>query len=178
MRFLIRFVFALVLTAMSVTSCGDRRGDRFVACMDSLYQQNPQAAIDSIDSFMAHESPSRRNRMTLSLYRLRAQNSADIPFKSDSVARLVVEYFDEHGTVQQQMSAYYVLGSVYRDLGNSPEALAQYQHAVELADTTSTDTDYNCCSVYMGKLAMCFILSLPSMKRVRRMAWRRSTLIG
>lgn len=80
--------------------------------------------------------------MTLELYRLRAQNSADIPFKSDSVARLVAEYFDEHGTVQQQMSAYYALGSVYRDLGNSPEALAQYQHAVELADTTSTDTDY------------------------------------
>lgn len=101
MRFLIRFVFALVLTAMSVTSCGDRRGDRFVACMDSLYQQNPQAAIDSIDSFMAHSDPSRRNRMTLSLYRLRAQNSAGIPFKSDSVARLVAEYFDEHGTVQQ-----------------------------------------------------------------------------
>lgn len=180
MGFLIRFVSALVLTAMSVTSCGDRRGDRFVACMDSLYQQNPQAAIDSIDSFMAHESPSRRNRMTLSLYRLRAQNSADIPFKSDSVARLVVEYFDEHGTVQQQMSAYYVLGSVYRDLGNSPEALAQYQHAVELADTTSTDTDYRLLLRIYGQIGdvLYYQLALNEAREAYGMAEKCAYKIG
>lgn len=180
MRFLIRFVFALVLTAMSVTSCGDRRGDRFVACMDSLYQQNPQAAIDSIDSFMAHEDPSRRNRMTLSLYRLRAQNSADIPFKSDSVARLVAEYFDEHGTVQQRMSAYYALGSVYRDLGNSPEALAQYQHAVELADTTSTNTDYRLLLRIYGQIGdvLYYQLALNEAREAYGMAEKYAYRVG
>ena len=165
---------------MSVTSCGDRRGNRFVACMDSLYQQNPQAAIDSIDSFMAHEDPSRRNRMILSLYRLRAQNSADIPFKSDSVARLVAEYFDEHGTVQQQMSAYYALGSVYRDLGNSPEALAQYQHAVELADTTSTDTDYRLLLRIYGQIGnvLYYQLAFNEAREAYGMAEKCANVLG
>lgn len=130
--------FILLLTLACIVSCGsNRRTSSFLSHIDTLYQQNPAEAIHSIDSFMScHNDMSQHNRMLLTLYRLRAQNSVGEPFASDSLARKVVEYFDDNGSVEEQMSAYYVLGSVYRDLDNSPEALADYQKAVALADTT------------------------------------------
>lgn len=130
--------FILLLTLACIVSCGsNRRANAFLSHMDTLYQQNPAEAIIAIDSFMScHNDMSQHNRMLLTLYRLRAQNSVGEPFVSDSLARKVVEYFDDNGSVEEQMSAYYVLGSVNRDLDNYPEALADYQKAVALADTT------------------------------------------
>lgn len=130
--------FILLLTLACIVSCGsNRRANAFLSHMDTLYQQNPAEAINAIDSFMScHNDMSQHNRMLLTLYRLRAQNSVGEPFASDSLARKVVEYFDDNGSIEEQMSAYYVLGSVYRDLDNYPEALADYQKAVALADTT------------------------------------------
>lgn len=139
--FIIIFLF---LSALFVfVACTDHATSRFVASMDTLYQQEPLAAIDSIDSFMTrHGNVSRRNRMALSLYRLRAQNSADIPFTSDSLAKEVAEYSDNHGNTNERMSAYYVLGSVYRDLDNYPEALKMFHKAISMATEEKNDVDY------------------------------------
>lgn len=128
---------------MSLSACTDRRSDSFVVTMDSLYQHKPYAAIDSIDSFIRlDQRMSRRNRMVLSLYKLRAQNSAGVSFTSDSLARLVVDYFNDHGNVNERVSAYYVLGSVYRDLDNYPEALNMYRDAILVLNGDLRVVDY------------------------------------
>lgn len=100
--------FILLLTLACIVSCGsNRRTSSFLSHMDTLYQQNPAEAIIAIDSFMScHNDMSQHNRMLLTLYRLRAQNSVGEPFASDSLARKVVEYFDDNGSVEEQMSAY------------------------------------------------------------------------
>lgn len=132
--------FSVLTTLMA---CNESSTDRFVACMDSLYQVNPNATIDSIDRFMESGiSLSRRNNMVLNLYRFRAMNSVGVTFTSDSVARLIVDYFNGHGTLNERMSAYYVLGSVYRDMDNYPEALVMYQKALTLANGTDEKVDY------------------------------------
>lgn len=130
-----------VLTAL--VACNESSTDRFVACMDSLYQVSPNVAIDSIDRFMKSGIKiSHHNSMVLNLYRLRAMNSAGVTFTSDSVARLIVDYFNGYGTVVERISAYYVLGSVYRDMDDYPEALAMYQKALTLANGTDEKVDY------------------------------------
>lgn len=100
--------FILLLTLACIVSCGsNRRANAFLSHIDTLYQQNPAEAIIAIDSFMScHNDMSQHNRMLLTLYRLRAQNSVGEPFASDSLARKVVEYFDDNGSVEEQMSAY------------------------------------------------------------------------
>ena len=99
--------FILLLTLACIVSCGsNRRANAFLSHIDTLYQQNPAEAIIAIDSFMScHNGMSQHNRMLLTLYRLRAQNSVGEPFASDSLARKVVEYFDDNGSVEEQMSA-------------------------------------------------------------------------
>lgn len=59
----------------------------------------------------------------------------------DSI-KMAVAFFDDHGTANEQIRAYYLLGCAYRDMGDAPNALDNYQNAVNCADTTRTDCNY------------------------------------
>ena len=52
----------------------------------------------------------------------RQQNSNYIPFTSDSTMKQVVRFYDRHGNTVEKMLAHYLLGCVYRDLGDAPMA--------------------------------------------------------
>ena len=71
------------------------------------------------------------------------QMNADyVPFTSDSTMLQVVDYYDSHGTPNERLRAHYMLGCVYRDLGEAPHALDCFHDAVMCADTTATDCDF------------------------------------
>ena len=77
-----------------------------------------------------------RRQMHEALMQAKAQNENFEPFTSDSTMLRVVDYYDSHGTANEQMLAHYLLGCVYRDLGDAPRALECYHDAVSKADTT------------------------------------------
>lgn len=152
--FLLLFM-ALVFGFMSCESSGDSK-TFFVA--DSLSQANPTAAMAFIDSVTGKVSGlSDGDRMRLSLLRAKAQNSAGIVFTSDTAMREVVKYYEHHGTGDDRMLAYYIMGSVYRDLDDSPMALQYFQKASEQADTASSDCNYNLLSRIHGQAACLFL---------------------
>ena len=86
------------------------------------------------------------SQMHEALMQAKAQNENFEPFTSDSTMLRVVDYYDAHGTANEQMLAHYLLGCVYRDLGDAPRALECYHDAVSKADTTSADCDYTILS--------------------------------
>ena len=51
------------------------------------------------------------------------------------------------------MEAYYLLGCVYRDLGEAPNALSVFHDAVDFADTTDIDCDYALLSRVHAQMA-------------------------
>ena len=94
-------------------------------------------------------------RQRLQLEELERQNRADSLMLNDSLARSLAEHFDRHGTPNEQLRAYYILGRTYADRGEVPQALDAYNDAANSADTASTDCDYKTlCRVYaqMAKL--------------------------
>lgn len=75
------------------------------------------------------------------------QMNADyVPFTSDSTMLRVVDYYDSHGTPNERLRAYYMLGCVYRDLGEAPHALDCFHDAIMCADTTGADCDFRTLS--------------------------------
>ena len=85
-------------------------------------------------------------------------NRADTVFSEawlPTVDSLVI-YFDHHGSANDRMMAHYVQGRVYRDLGEAPQALECYQHAAEVADTTSNDCDLYTLYAVNGQMANLF----------------------
>ena len=73
----------------------------------------------------------------------------------DSIA-LAAEFFDSHGTPNEQMRAHYLLGCAYRDMGEAPRALDLYHKAAECADATATDCNFALLARVHGQMAALF----------------------
>ena len=86
---------------------------------------------------------------------LNTLNRNDQPFTSAGV-QPYVDYFDDHGTSNEQVLAHYLLGRAYQEHGEAPMALKCYQKATELADTTVADCDYKQLSRVYGQMADIF----------------------
>lgn len=90
------------------------------------------------------------------LRQLNAFNLSDSVFRSTTEAQALAEYFDDHGTPNEQMLAYYLLGRAYHDLHEAPMALKYFQIASERADTTAEDCDYRQLSRVFGQMSNVF----------------------
>ena len=66
---------------------------------------------------------------------------------------MAVEFYDRHGSANEQVRAHYLLGCAYRDMGEAPLALQYYQEAAEHADTTREDCDYRQLCVNYAQMA-------------------------
>ena len=91
------------------------------------------------------------------LRELQEWNQADTVFTSDSVARVLVAYFDHPWhNANDQMLAHYLLGRAHADMGEAPQAIEDYQTAVECADTTDQDCDFRLLRNVYGQMAEVF----------------------
>lgn len=92
-------------------------------------------------------------RMHHLLQLIDTQNKCDTVFRSDSIQRLLVAYYDRHGSANERMLAHYLLGRTYYEAGETPMALECYQEAAECADTISKDCDYKQLSRVYAQMA-------------------------
>ncbi|MBQ8487888.1 MAG: hypothetical protein IJ533_09610, partial [Prevotella sp.] len=92
----------------------------------------------------------------LQLEELERQNRADSLMLNDSLALALAEHFDHHGTPNEQLRAYYILGRTYAVEGNFTQALEAYNRASDRADTTTTDCDYHTLSLAHTQMAEIF----------------------
>ena len=94
-----------------------------------------------------------REHMRSLLQQAQKQNQDYIPFTSDSIGKVLVKYYERHGSSNDKMLAHYLLGSMYRDMKEAPMALQCFQDALEMADTTSSDCDYGLLCRINGQIA-------------------------
>ena len=69
----------------------------------------------------------------------------------DTMMLRVVAYYRKHGTNNDLMEAYYLLGSVYRDLHEAPKAMEAFLNGINAADTTSADCRYDLLTRLYGQ---------------------------
>ena len=100
--------------------------------------------------------PGRHERMQQELAALQALNQADSVLTNDSLAQALADYFDHHGTPNEQMEAHYLLGRTYADRGEAPAALAAYHDAIDRADTTAVDCNFRQLSKVYGQMGELF----------------------
>jgi hypothetical protein len=159
------FVLTLLMAVALMAGCGkgsllpqlgeDGRGlPQALVLADSLMNSRPDSALavlEGAEGDMAGEPKSVR--MRYQLLRHQAMNKAFVPFTSDSLMLDVADYYDRHGTANDRMLAHYLLGCVYRDLGEAPKAMECYQDAVSLVDTLSSNCDYRIVRGLYGEMA-------------------------
>lgn len=141
-------VLLAIVSLFVLAGChGDKQYDDLLQQADSIMNINDDSAkvaiklLDKVKPQLNDFSKAQRMRYQL-LYH-KAMNKADISFSSDSIMKNVVAYYEKHGTSNERMLAYYMLGCVYRDIHEAPLALEYYNKATEQADTVSQDCDYS-----------------------------------
>lgn len=166
---------------MSLSSCSNRKYEQTITRADNLMelsQDSARSALAILDSIRPDLSKmGKSTQMRYQLVYAKGMNKGYVDFTTDSLVKEIVDYYDNHGTCQQQMLAHYLLGCVYRDLGDSPAALSCYNDAVEKADTASKDCDYKLLTrVYEQEGALFLSQSMPqnalsAYQKAEKYAW-------
>ena len=149
------FVF---VTVCLLAGCEDKRVTATLSDISSLIDNGrSDSALIMLDSLQGKERPlSRHAQMLCRLYRQNAYNKLDTIFRSTDEAQAIADYFEDNGTPNEQMLAYYLLGRAYYDLHEAPLVLHYFQKACECADTTDTDCNYRQLSRVYGQMGYLF----------------------
>lgn len=71
-------------------------------------------------------------RMYYNLLKIKAEDKLYIPHTSDSLIKIITEFYEGYGDSDKLMEAYYYLGSTYRDMNDAPNALRAFQDVVDI----------------------------------------------
>ena len=148
-----KILFPLLLTALvACTEHGEF--ERRLAVADSLMAAEPDSAYRMLDAMSdeARQMPQAK-RMRHILLRTQAQRHAGIGFTSDSISNLLVSYYNAHGTPNERMTAHYLKGCSYLELGDEPATLRCFNEAVGTADTSALGCNYAQMGDIYGQIA-------------------------
>ncbi len=153
---LILLMIIFVPAMMLLASCGeDKEASNVFSRAEHLMEaDSAHQAFELLqDMELKAAAFPRAQRMRYHLLQAKAQNKAAIDFTTDSVMKSVAAYYDRHGTHNDRLLAHYLLGCVYRDLGEAPRAIGCYQDAVDCADTLSSSCDFKTLSCVYAQQA-------------------------
>lgn len=176
-------VLSLLLIIFIVACDGHKHQDALLDRADSQLDADPRGVLSYVDSVAEACDLTHSQRMRLQLIRAQAQNKAIINFTTDSLVLQLAEYYENHGTPNDRMKAYYMVGCAYRDLEDAPTALKYCRMAVEQADTTSSDCDLKTLSRIHGQMELLYLqvaafdLGKKENMMAERLSWQaRDTL--
>ena len=163
----------LVAILLHFTACTKHSGyDAILDTADSLLNIRPDTVIQLLEPLGSNEDKmAKSQRMRWQLLLTSAQNKCDTVFKDDSLQLELVKYYDRHGTPNERMSAHYLLGRAYSDMGEAPRALQCFLDAVASADTTSRNCDFQNLFRIYGQIAN--IYRSQSMPNDELAAWNQ-----
>ena len=134
----------IVILLIGLMACGQREEYRdALQRAEAVMDENPDSALLILNNLGQHKKEFGKHfRMQYLLHRTNAQNKTNMKFTSDSVAKELVDHFDNHGTTNERMLAHYLLGRAYSDMKEAPKAINSFQNAINTADTTAKDFDF------------------------------------
>ena len=152
------YIYILSLILLYACTGGDEHVIALLDQAEAIMEEYPDSAYtllyntDTLRIEADDVPPSLRARYYLLLGT--AMNKTDRPMSFDSLFQhTVVDYYDSHGTRNEQMRAHYILGCIYRDMHESPRAIEWYLSATDRADTLSSDCDYLTLMSVYGQMA-------------------------
>ena len=172
-----------LMIVVCLTGCrhGNATDSMLARIQQLLDSDSAYAAASLINESEAQAATfSKAQRMRFQLLKAEVMNKTWVDFTSDSIMTSVVAYYDKTGNPNERMLAHYLLGCVYRDLKETPQAIACYQDAIDCADTLSEDCDFKTLSCIYSQMAYLFDqqLALTDAIESRQKSAHYSFLIG
>jgi len=131
----------IYLCILFFISCNNRESGYIpeLSKAESLLDSHPDSAMHILHALNKNKvNKNEAVRMNYYLLLYQAEDRCYIDHTSDSIMLKVVHYYEKNQYGDQPMRAYYQLGRVYDDMGDSPEALKYYHKALDLSSTSKS----------------------------------------
>lgn len=145
----ISFLFGLIILVLGAAcNRGERIPEEIERC-NALIDSLPDEALkDLLRLSDKYADASEAVRMRLALLRVKAADRVFAKPTSDEEMNMIKDYYEAHGTPDERMTAYYYMGSTYRDLHDSFRAQKWFLKALETARETPDPDHYILLRVY------------------------------
>ncbi len=126
-------------------SCGDKPYPRLMQRADSIVAEYPDSAFTLLKQIgKGIYTEPKSTRMYYYLLYTKAKDKAYIPHTTDKLMQIALHYYEKKKDRKHLPEAYYYTGRIYRDAGDSPQALAYFEKAL---DASGGSTDYKATSL-------------------------------
>lgn len=150
---LTKILFSLLLSMPLICACTPSHKER-LRKIEGVLNAHPDSAWMMLCQDSIHfDNYSKRDRMKHLLLRAEAMSKLFYPMDTITYMDDVLDYYSSHGSAEEKAQANYMMGSVYRDRGDSPNALQYYNEAVVKLDTTKSDCNFFLLSKIYGQMA-------------------------
>lgn len=154
MKKTISLLLPLVAIALGLLACKQKQAVRDdILKAESMVDSVPRQAYELLT---AHDFSSgflsEAERMKFLLIRQKAEDKLFMLHDNDSVMAIVADYYEKHGSAEEQTEAYYLLGGVYRDMHDAPKAIDCYTKAMMIGEEHPEETRRNTLSRVYGQL--------------------------
>lgn len=121
--------------------CKERSIKSDLDVYESNLEKTPKAVYEILTGLQPTNDGDRARHALLTI---KAKNLAYIPLEGKDTITILdaIDYYQRRRDSEQVMLGYYLLGSIYRDLGDAPRGVEAFTRVIEVADTTRKDCNY------------------------------------
>ena len=134
-------LFYIVCCLFLVMGCNDPSIKDELDTYEKGLETNPEATYQILKDAVP---VTQEDKARLALMTIKAKNLAYVPLEGHDTIDVLdaIDYYQRKRNTEQVMLGYYLLGSIYRDLGDAPRGVEAFQKVIEVADTTTEDCNY------------------------------------
>ena len=153
--FMKRFLYTFLCSCVLLACTGPSIKDQLDTCEQDM-ERNPKdtykvlLGVQDAERHLSDEDEARLAILTI--------KAKDLAYESlvgtDSLElKKAIDYYTKNDDWRMLMWGYYLLGGVYRDVGDAPKGVGAYMKVVELADTTKSDCNYRVMARAMAQMS-------------------------
>ena len=152
----IRYIISILII---VTACNNNDIAFHLGEISEIANDNPDSALVLLANLKKEKRHwNKDDNMRYELVKMKSQNKAGMQLVSDSSITSVVAYFTDKGSQNEKMLAYYLQGRIQSNRGEIPQAIQTYYKAIEEADTTDANCDFNTLAAIYGQMSQIYHL--------------------
>ena len=129
---MVKNIASFILLVVICVSCGKHEYPSALVEADSLCYSNPKLALEKLAQIRKDlDTTNTADWMYFRLVKLKAQDKAYIPHSDLTNLNQMISYYEGKGDKKMLPEIYYLAGSTYFDLHDSPQALDYYHKVLD-----------------------------------------------
>lgn len=129
---MVKNIASFILLVVLCVSCGRHEYPSALVEADSLCYSNPKLALEKLAQIRKDlDTTNTADWMYFRLVKLKAQDKAYIPHSDLTNLNQMISYYEGEGDKKMLPEIYYLAGSTYFDLHDSPQALDYYHKVLD-----------------------------------------------